>query len=663
MTAPAVLDWRWLDVQQMVGLPGMVDLRNGKPLDRRAIAARLERDGYNADDREWSEDNPNGVWRKRAGKGGGRQYNISILPLEAQTAWALQNQAAAPEPTREQAQDTMSVSEIWSWFERQPDKVKVKAKDRLSALDAVQALVQGGVTKDLAVPMVAASKGVSKSSIWGWFSKVQGKDRKDWLPYLADRYAGRTVEAECSPEAWEFFKADFLRLERRTAEACYDDTLDVAREKGWTVPSLRTLMRRLDKEIPTPVQVLMRYGLDELKKLYPAQQRRRDVFHALEAINGDGHKFDVFVRFPDGDIVRPMMVGLQDVYSGKILAYRVDKTENREAIRLALGDLVEEYGIPDHIYFDNTRAFANKMLTAGAAHRFRFKTRDEDPVGIIQLLGSEIHFVTPYSGQSKPIERAWRDLADRVSTHPAFAGAYTGKNPMAKPENYGSKAVPLDEFLRVLATEIAKHNARQGRRTAVCQGRSFDEVFEESYAKSPIKKATPEQRRLWLLAAEGVRAHTENGSLTLLGNRYWDEFLLAHRGAKLCVRFDPQDLMAGLHVYDLAGRYLGFAEVQEAAGFNDVQAAREHARRRRAFIKAVRDVRDAEIRLNAAELAAQMPDIEDAPAPETKVVAAVFGNTALKAAPEAVQAASVAQEEFLSAFTDNVRRLRPVDDL
>lgn len=634
----------WLDAEQMVGLPGL-------PGSVRRIRSWIVDAGFDADDRQYDPDTRTGIWRKRVGRGGGRQYHVSILPLEAQTAWAM-TQSADDAPA---APSAPGVAELWDWFERQPDKVKDKAKDRLAVLDAVQTMVVGGVAKDVAVPMVAASKGVSKSTIWNWFSKVQGQDRKDWLVFLADRYAGRTAEAECSPEAWEHFKANYLRLECRTAEACYEDLETAAKVQGWTYPSVRTLMRRMDKEVTTPVQVMMREGLEALKKLYPAQQRRRDVFHALEAVNGDGHKFDVFVRWPDGDIVRPMMVGIQDVYSGKILAYRVDKTENRESIRLAIGDVVEQYGIPDHIYFDNTRAFANKMLTAGAAHRFRFKTRDEDPVGIIKLLGSEIHFVTPYSGQSKPIERAWRDLADRVSTHAAFAGAYTGKNPAAKPENYGSKAVPLDEFLRVLATQIAAHNARQGRRTAVCNGRSFDEVFEESYAKSPIKKATPEQRRLWLLAAEGIRAHSENGSLTLLGNRYWDEFLIGHRGTKLVVRFDPQDLLAGLHVYDLAGRYLGFAEVQEAAGFNDVHAAREHARRRRAFIKAQRDLRDAEIRLSAAEAAALIPDQEDAPPPESKVVTAVFGNTALKAAPAAAPAAQAAQDA--EAFGRGVQQL------
>lgn len=656
-------DWMWLDVQQMVGLPAMTDMRSGEPLERRGIALWLAREGFNDPSREYGPDNRNGIWRRRAGKGGGRQYHMAILPLEAQTAWSLAHPVSPAPSVPADGAAPLSAADAWAWFDRLPTKTKDKAVGRLHALDAVQALMVGGVAKDVAVPMVAAARGVSKSSIWGWFAKVNGQDRPDWLPFLADRYVGRTAEAECSPAAWEAFKANYLRLEGRTATACYDDLLSAAPGQGWTVPSLRTLMRRLDREIPIPVQVLARDGLEALKKLYPAQTRRRDVFHALEAVNGDGHKFDVFVRWPDGDIVRPMMVGLQDVYSGKILAYRVDKSENREAIRLVIGDVVEAYGIPDIIYFDNTRAFANKLITGGASHRYRFKVKDEDPVGLVELLGAKVHFVTPYSGQSKPIERAWRDLADRVSTHAAFAGAYTGKNPMAKPENYGSTAVPLDEFLRVLATQIAAHNARPGRRTAVCNGRSFDEAFEESYCQSPIRKATPEQRRLWLLAAEGIRADSTNGSLTVLGNRFWDEILLPHRGDKLVARFDPQDVLGGLHVYDLAGRYLGHADVQEAAGFADVTAARDHARKRRAFIKATRDLKAAEISLQAAELANLLPDIEDAPPPETKVVAATFGNTALKPTAAMVQAAQADQDAFLRQFSDNVRRLRPVDEL
>ncbi|PZX22172.1 bacteriophage Mu transposase [Rhodobacter capsulatus] len=65
--------------------------------------------------------------------------------------------------------------------------------------------------------------------------------------------------------------------------------------------------------------------------------------------------------------------------------------------------------------------------------------------------------------QAKPIERAFRDIADRLTRHPAFAGAYVGNKPTAKPENYGSRAIPLADFLAITAREIAEHNARPGR--------------------------------------------------------------------------------------------------------------------------------------------------------------------------------------------------------
>ncbi|HOK71525.1 MAG TPA: hypothetical protein PLM83_08745, partial [Bacillota bacterium] len=35
----------------------------------------------------------------------------------------------------------------------------------------------------------------------------------------------------------------------------------------------------------------------------------------------------------------------------------------------------------------------------------------------------EVHWTTPYHGQSKPIERAWKTLCEEVSKHPKFAGA------------------------------------------------------------------------------------------------------------------------------------------------------------------------------------------------------------------------------------------------
>jgi len=643
---------QWFSPKQLVGLPGL-------PGSDRNIREWIQRLGHDAPEREHSADNPKGTWKKRDGRGGGRLYHMAILPADAQAKLALDRKPPpAPAPDRA-ARVRAEVAESWRWYEALPDKAKAKAQERLAILDAVETLVRNATKKEHAIPLVAAAKRVATSSIWGWYSRCAGLDRSDWLPALADRYAGRTKEAEVTPEAWEAFKADYLRLEKPTAESCFDRITRIAAEHGWTLPTIKTLLRKIEREIALPVRVLAREGDDALKRLYPAQSRDRSIFHALEAINGDGHKIDTFVKWPDGEICRPMIVVFQDLYSGKYLSWRADKSENRESIRLALGDLCEDYGIPEHIYFDNTRAFANKALTSGTQGRFRFKIKDEDPVGVCSLLGIEVHFVLPYSGQSKPIERSFRDIADRVARHPAFAGAYTGNKPDAKPENYGSKAVPLDEFLKVLAAEFIAHNARLGRRSKVCGGvKSFDQAFAESYATAKIRIAEPEQRRLWLLAAEGVRAGATDGSITLLGNRYWSDALHAHLGQSLIARFDPQDLAADLHIYRLDGGYIGAASCVEMVGFRDAAAAQDHARNRRRFIKATNLMLKAERGMELAAMTAMIPLPDDLPLPEAKVVAPVFGAKNLGAigARKAPQASpiSAAEQAALDRLTSEM---------
>ncbi|MEO0034385.1 MAG: hypothetical protein RLZZ501_408 [Pseudomonadota bacterium] len=604
-------------------LPGMPESESG-------VWRIAKRDGWQHPERQCDVvTNPRGVWRTRDKKqGGGTEYHYSLLPSRAQAALVRKHHTPT-EPTRAEIKQRLSSEEAWSHFEGLPEARKDKARTRLKVLQDVDALIRAGTPKEVAIQLICGPVRIPTRTYYEWETRVHGVERPHWLPHLADRYVGRTVEAEITPEAWEAFKADYLRLEQPSAKSCYDRLVRAGRDLGWVIPSSKTLLRRIESEIALPVRVLTREGVEALKRLYPPQRRDRSMFHALEAINGDGHRFDVFVKWPDGEIGRPMMCTFQDLYSGKVVGWRVDKSENRDAIRLALGDVIEDYGIPDHIWFDNTRAFANKALTAGSQTRFRFKIRDEDPVGLCVQLGIEVHFTLPYSGQSKPIERAFRDMCDRIARHPAFAGAYTGNSPVTKPENYGAKAVPIDEFLKVLSAELAAHNAQAGRRSQVCDGRlSFDEAFAASYAASPIRKATAAQRRLWLLAAEGVRASTARGEITLFGNRYWTESLLDHRGQPLIARFDPHNLLDDLHVYRLDGAYIGAAEVVEAVGFADAGAARDHARARRAFIKATRAYAEAEIRLSAAEVAALAPIPGDLPAPEAKVVRMPSGTPA-----------------------------------
>lgn len=587
----------------------------GLPSTTQGIQARAQRECWNA------RKNMAGgaLARKREGRGGGVEFHYTVLPSKAQAKIAAE---LAPVKADKSAEKTALASEdLWSFFEALPEKRKARAKACLTIIEEVSALYRGGMQKNLAVNIVAKRHGKTPATIWNWFSKIAGVPRADWLPALAPRNVGRTKTVDCDPDAWAFFKAAYLAPSRRTYKFCYRLMEQAGADRGWTYPSRQTLQRRLEREVAKPVIVLAREGLDALKAMYPAQERDRSVFHALEAVNADGHKWDVMVQWPDEDKpMRPMMVAIQDLYSGKILAWRIDKSENKEAVRLAIGDVIEEYGIFDHIWLDNGRGFASKWLTGGVENRFRFKIKDEEPVGILTQLGVEVHWTLPYSGQSKPIERAFGELCQNIAKHPAFDGSYTGNSPMNKPADYGTRAVPLEEFLRVVESGINEHNQRPGREAKVCRGRSFNETFDASYAQAPVKKATEEQRRLWLLAAEGVTAARRDGAIKLKGNRYWGDFLHGHMGQKLVVRFDPQNLHAGLHVYRLDGSYLGFADVIHAVGFNDAGEAQDHARRRKQFTKSAATLRDLHVKLTGEELDAMLPAVGSQPPIENKVV-------------------------------------------
>ncbi|MEM7507663.1 MAG: transposase domain-containing protein [Pseudomonadota bacterium] len=566
-----------------------------------------------------------GGTRRRKGRGGGLEYHFMLFPQRARDF------LAAQAGTAQVTEAERAACEDWSAYEALPEKTKAKARERAGIIQAAFEMRRGGTTLSQAAAQLSDLQQVSARSIWTWIKKVEHLPEDQWLPALAGKHraARRTIKtADCTPDAWEAFKFDYLRLEAPPLTDCYRRTARIAVQQGWDWPSEQTVRRMVSSWIPKTVCILAREGLIGLSRLTPPQIRDKSMLHAMTAVDADFHKFDVFVKWDDDTIIRPQMSVFHDIYSGKILAWRMAVTPNSGTVLLTLGDLLDDYGIPQHVVIDNGREYAAKWITGGVPNRFRFKIRDDDPLGVLPQMGIKVHFTQPYSGQSKPVERAFRDHCSSIAKDTRFAGAYVGNRPDAKPENYGSRAIDRDEFMRVVAEGIAEFNARRGRRSVIANGRSFDETFATSYANARVPQIQPEQRRLWLLGAEGLHAHRSHGELSFQGNKYWSDWCVDIAGQKVTARFDPDDLHAGLHVYAQDGRYLGHVECKEPVGFFDIEGGKALSRERARTRRLTRELLKAQKSMDRAEhvalLNAAAPKAPDPSDIERKVIEGGF---------------------------------------
>jgi hypothetical protein len=644
-----VLAREWFTAAELaeLALPGL-------PADKRSVnrRAREERWDLRAD-RKTGEL----LVRPARQRGGGKEYHVSLLPGAARLALAERGITAdRPKPEAFDPQ-----ADAWRWYESQSAKVKTEAESRLAVVREVEMIEQSGVTRGSAVAEVAKLRGVSASTLWNWLKLIRGVAPQHRLPALAPRRKGGGVEAEIHPELWRAFISDWLRPEEPPMTLCYESVADIAKERCIPLPSERTFRRRLEKEVDPRIITRLRKGAEALRRSYPAQRRTVDHLHALECVNIDGHKFDVRVISRDGKVIRPILLGLQDVRSSKLVAWRVCETESAHHVRLVFGDLFEKWGIPVHCVLDNGRGFASKWITGGVKNRFRFKVKDEDPVGLITGLGIQHHWALPYHGQSKPIERAWNDLTNRIAKHAFVSGAYTGRSPMHKPENYGKREIPWDDFVAHVERQIAKHNAKLGRTGRDYKGRSFDQVFAETYATAPIGKATPEQLRMALLAAEQKLVNRQTGEIQLFGNRYYSEACTRLHGQRVTVRFDPDDLTKDIHLYDMEGRYLASAQLWEDAGFLDAESAKRTAKFNAEQRRKVREGIEAEDLLTAAQVAALQTGKPVEVAAQPTVIRPVRHRGQTAAALKYLERAEPVLPDQQNKVLNIFGRLRPVD--
>ncbi|EOU0063460.1 transposase domain-containing protein [Escherichia coli] len=614
----------WFSAKKLEGLIGLP--KSSSAISRKA---RLE---------QW-------VFRQIHGvRGVAYEFHISSLPKETQAALLLRQGEIETSMGRfEIARPTLEAHDydreaLWSKWDNASDSQRRLAEKWLPAVQAADEMLNQGISTKTAFATVAGHYQVSASTLRDKYYQVQKFAKPDWAAALVDgRGASRrnVHKSEFDEDAWQFLIADYLRPEKPAFRKCYERLELAAREHGWSIPSRATAFRRI-QQLNEAMVVACREGEHALMHLIPAQQRTVEHLDAMQWINGDGYLHNVFVRWFNGDVIRPKTWFWQDVKTRKILGWRCDVSENIDSIRLSFMDVVTRYGIPEdfHITIDNTRGAANKWLTGGAPNRYRFKVKEDDPKGLFLLMGAKMHWTSVVAGkgwgQAKPVERAFGvgGLEEYVDKHPALAGAYTGPNPQAKPDNYGDRAVDAELFLKTLAEGVAMFNARTGRETEMCGGKlSFDDVFEREYARTIVRKPTEEQKRMLLLPAEAVNVSRKGefalkvgGSLKGAKNVYYNMALMNAGVKKVVVRFDPQQLHSTVYCYTLDGRFICEAECLSPVAFNDAAAGREYRRRQKQLKSATKAAIKAQKQMDALEVAEMLPQIAEPEAPESRIV-------------------------------------------
>lgn len=541
--------------------------------------------------------------RELRGRGGisGRRYEILLgsLPIALKAAWhkehsdVVASRVAAEQielvDSRRQKNAAWSTAERearHATFSKMPTSIQAEAKRRLPYVRLFHSLFPCGLSLGDRYAAVAREAGESVSTIRRWCRACKGLDAGDWMVALAPAYGTRDYQPTISADAWGFIRSEYLQVTKPSLKPIWRRATIMARANGWTIPSYSSVTRMVD-QLPNWERVMKREGKESFERLHPPQQRDYSALRVHAIWCGDGRKADVFARWENGTIGRPIVLAWMEVRTRVLLGYCIGKVESADLIRLAFKDAAtKSRALPDEVLIDNGRGFAAKLLTGGTPNRFRFKVKAEDPLGIFPLLGVRVIWAQPYRGRAKPIESFWRQIAEGEKR---FPGAYCGNCPDTRPEDCDpEKAIPIGEFRKLVDDALLVYHQTPHR------GDSMNRIspramYEALLANTPVRSPTSEQLRLCMLAAEQIKLDSRDSSVQILGNRYWSERLADLSPNRLyTARFNPQDASDPIAIYE-GGRFVCQAALLSRTGFRDQQAAKDHMRATRQFTRARKD--------------------------------------------------------------------------
>ena len=531
----------------------------GMPSERASMSRWASRHGWQTNDSKQA--------RKRAGRGGGWEYHVSLLPEVARADWRRRREATLPAvPEPKPVRPAEDISQLDGRRRRimeargsvLGDIRRRQYADGVSQRQAILSLISDyrGDTQtpeDRRVLPHWLFEACHRSTEKGYL--ISERSVYDWVDAEAKGGIGALAPKPKRPKAadgaFDALLPPLLRFYCRPQKPSLHEARRQLIESGLmaTEPSYAQCKRAIGSLRGTDRTLDLHRGREgrlKLKSRLGFVRRDTSGLEPCDIFTADGHTFKAEVRHPaHGRPFRPEITSILDVATRRCVGWSVGLAETAEGVADALRTAAEHHGIPAIFYSDRGPGYR--------AARF-----DAPVAGLCSRLGITPTHSLPYNSQSRGIierfQQTWHELARTFPTYmgdrmdrEARQGAFRQTRQELR-EVGGSATLPSWEaFVEAADAMVAAYNARphsalreRDRSTGTWIERSPDQAWSAAVEAGamPFALGAGEADDLFRPVVE---RQVSRGEVQFNTNIYFDDALEPFDGLKVFVGYDIHD--------------------------------------------------------------------------------------------------------------------------
>lgn len=441
-----------------------------------------------------------GTLRRRCGAElHARQLARTAKRTNGQTAWQIceladpRLSAAAPAAANQDL-DLSSFSDAQRAEFSRRLRLLTGWRDALAAARTL-GLTDRVATERYVAQQAAAGTTIHRATLYRWsaaWAKAKGP-----AGLIDPRWSGAPAEADtCDDRFASTLKRLYLSQNRLSIQSC---TVAACQDAGieYSAATYKAAQRLL-RAIPRETIVYHREGKAAYTdKIQTHIDRNYELIDANQVWCADHHRFDAWVSVIDpttGELkhVRPWLHAWQDLRSRRIVGHAVFAHDpNAGVIVRVLTDAIRGCYAPAKVYLDNGKDFDSRLVTGVTKRQRRGGVKPALTAGeraavggVCSMLGIGVKHAWDYHGQSKPIERWFRTVADQFSKR---WPTYCGNSPDTRPDDVqrkidGGQAPTLEEFAEAFAAYVRDECNAHVHLGDGMHGQTPDQVWAERLA-------------------------------------------------------------------------------------------------------------------------------------------------------------------------------------